>query len=468
MNVLLIIAALLILFPSAGRAQDRLVLISPHWEGIRYEFGNGFKRFYQKETGRPVELEWIDVGGTSEMLRFIKSEFKSKPDGIDVDIVFGGGGDPYLELARVDLLEPYRLPDSLLAAIPPKIGGYPLYDEAFRWYGATMAGFGIIFNRKVMDMMELPEIKTWRDLTDPAMFSWIGAADPRKSGSAHMPYEIILQAYGWEKGWQIITAMGANTRSFASAASQIPKEVTIGEVASGMSIDFYAWAQINEVGPDMIGYIMPDNLTIVNPDAIGILRGASNPDVARAFFHFVFSEAGQRLWIQKTGTPGGPEKFQLNRFSVRPELYRKIDPAHTSVTLNPFTWSSSFVYDAEKGSSRWNVVNDLVGTFIIDSHKQLQNRWKQTIEQGNAETALPALAVMPVTEQEAFDLEKTRWQDQAVRNRTLLAWGELVDQKYGRKAGGLPAGEMALLFTGAGAGLILMGYLWRLNRKKSA
>ncbi|MBM3262578.1 MAG: ABC transporter substrate-binding protein, partial [candidate division Zixibacteria bacterium] len=317
--------------PQTTRAQDRLVILSPHWDGIRYEFGNGFKKHYRAETGRDVEVEWMDVGGSSEILRFIKSEFKNKPDGIEVDVVFGGGTDIYLDLARSDLLMAYPLPESQLSVLPDKIGGYALYDAQYRWYGATMAGFGIVYNRKVLELVNLPEPKTWEDLTAPALFSWIGSADPRKSGSAHMPFEIILQAYGWERGWQIITAMGANARGFANTGSQVPKDVTSGEVAYGMSIDFYAWAQINEVGPEMIGYAMPDNLTIINPDPVGILKGGRNPETAKVFLRYLFTEEAQRFWMQKPGTPNGPEKFQLDRFAVIPTLYDRIDPAHTAV-----------------------------------------------------------------------------------------------------------------------------------------
>src|SRR5262249_52509893 len=72
------------------RADDNLVLVSPHWEGIQREFETAFKSHYLRETGRTVELEWMDAGGTSEVLRFIRSEFKAKPTGIGIDIFFGG------------------------------------------------------------------------------------------------------------------------------------------------------------------------------------------------------------------------------------------------------------------------------------------------------------------------------------------------------------------------------------------
>jgi len=277
---------------SLASAQDRLVLLSPHWKGIEDEFERGFKAHYLRETGRAVALEWLDVGGTSEVLRFIRSEFSNKPAGIGIDILFGGGLEPYLALKKEKLLRPYVLPHELLKNLPQQLGGVPLYDPDYTWYGATLAGFGIVYNKAVLDLVKLPIITTWEGLASPPVFGWVGSSDPRKSGSVHMMYEIILQAYGWEKGWRIITGMGANTRNFTNAASQIPKDVTTGEVAYGLAIDFYAWAQVDEAGADKIGFVMPENLTIINPDGIGILNGAPNPSVAEAFVRFVISPAG--------------------------------------------------------------------------------------------------------------------------------------------------------------------------------
>ena len=207
-------------FPAIVLA-DKLVLISPHWEGIRYEFERAFKARYQSETKRSVELEWINVGGSSETLRYIESEFKNKPAGIGIDIFFGGGFDPYVALKQAHLLESYTLPQSLLENIPPKLAGVPLYDPEHTWYGATLAGFGIVYNKVVLGLTKLPFVNAWEDLASPRAFGWVGSSDPRKSGSVHTVYEIILQAYGWEKGWKIITALGANVRSFTNSASQI-------------------------------------------------------------------------------------------------------------------------------------------------------------------------------------------------------------------------------------------------------
>ena len=420
---------LIVLTGSFATAADRLVLLSPHWEGIQNEFERAFKVHHLRQTGRTVEFEWLEVGGTAEVLRFVRSEFNAKPGGIGIDVFFGGGLEPYLALKKENLLHPYTLPQELLKNIPPHVAGVPLYDPDYFWYGATLAGFGIVYNKVVLQLAKLPVITTWEGLAAPPAFSWVGSADPRKSGSVHAVYEIILQAYGWEKGWRIITGMGANARNFTNSASQVPKDVAIGEVAYGLAIDFYAWAQVNEAGAHKIGFVMPENLTVISPDCVAILKGAPNLSVAEAFIRFVMSPAGQKLWLWAKGTPDGPQNFQLNRFSVLPSLY-ELSPQDTAVKLNPFLWRSDFVFDEKLSSSRYAIVNDLVGTMVIDPKELLTRAWSKALAAGLTEEEWQRFGAVPVSETQALDLARSKWSDPTFRNRKLNEWSEFAREKY--------------------------------------
>jgi len=450
---------------SSHALADKLVLISPHWEGIRYEFERAFKARYQNDTGRNVEFEWIDVGGTSETLRYLESEYRNKPEGIGIDIFFGGGYDPYLALKKARLLEPYALPKPLLEKIPENLAGVPLYDPDHTWYGATLAGFGIVYNKVVLELTKLPVLTTWEELASPRAFGWVGSSDPRKSGSVHMVYEIILQAYGWEKGWRIITALGANVRSFTNSASQVPKDVAIGEVAYGLAIDFYAWAQVKEAGADKIGFVMPDNLTMITPDCIAVLKGAPNAEVAKAFIRFVMSPEGQKLWLLVEKAPGGPQRFQLNRFSVLPSLY-ELSPELTAVKLNPFSWRSDFSFDPKLGSERWSIVNDLIGALVIDQKHHLTRAWKQALDTGGlTEREWQRLAAMPISEEEALTLAKTKWKDSEFRNQKLNEWIHFARSKYlfGIKPPIIPTEWYSLsAFAFLSLGLVVYG--WKKKR----
>jgi hypothetical protein len=248
----------------------------------------------------------------------------------------------------------------------------------------------------------------------------------------HAVYEIILQAYGWEKGWRIITGLGANVRNFTNSATQVPKDVATGEVAYGLAIDFYAWAQVNEAGADKIGFVMPDNLTVINPDGIAILKGAPNPSVAEAFVRFVMSPAGQKLWLWVKGAADGPRNFQLNRFSVLPSLYG-LSPEHTAVKLNPFSWRSDFAFNERLASARYSIVNDLVGTMVIDPKKLLTQAWRTALAAGLTEVEWQRLGAMPLSETEALDLATNKWTDPAFRNQKLNEWSQFAREKYRKK-----------------------------------
>ncbi|MBD3184960.1 extracellular solute-binding protein, partial [Candidatus Poribacteria bacterium] len=400
---------------SASFGADKLVLVSPHQESIIKEFTTGFEEWYKDNYNKEIELEWLDQGGTSNIIRFIRSEFQKNPDGINVDVFFGGGTDPYIRLKEENLLETCKLSDEILNRIPQEYAGNLMYDTDYKWYGACLSGFGILYNKQIINLMGLSQPKTWSDLAKPEMAEWVSSADPRQSGSVHKMYEIILQSYGWEKGFDVITRMNANVKNFSRGASDIPREVDLGETAYGLAIDIYALAKIAEAGEDKLGYVMPEGETVINPDSIGVLKGAHNMEAAKAFVEFVIGEPGQVLWMAKKGVPGGPKEFALRRMSVMPHVYEMLEDK-VAVPTNPFGWKSVLKYDHEKGSIRWGIMADLIGAMTIDMHEELVDAWKDVRKGGMKEAALKKLTAVPITEEEAIQLAKEKWDNQTFRN----------------------------------------------------
>ena len=397
------------------KTQDQLIIISPHPESIESEFGSNFEKWYEAQTGRPVKTDWRDVGGTSSNYRFLADEFDRLPEGIGIDIFFGGGTDSYLRLAEMDLLTSYKLPDEQLKQIPQTYHGIPVYDSEHRWYGAALSSFGIMYNDQLREMKGLPEPTRWEDLGNPELINQIGAADPRDSGSAHMMYEIILQTRGWEKGFALLTRLGANVKKFSAGSNVIPRDVGSGDVLYGLAIDFYAYSQIIALGTDTIKYVLPTDGTVVNPDSIAILKGAPNMEVAKKFVEFVLSEQAQKLWMLRDNDEEGPKwKGGLNRASVLPALYDRL--GERCVVTNPFTLKHTpYPYDSEKGSKRWDIVNDLFGILVIDSHTELVDAWREIAnceDQQKRDAAIVELVKMPISEEEAMKMASSDWKDQ--------------------------------------------------------
>jgi len=434
--VLISIAALKIPLPGdssrIAAGQDKLSIITPHTDAIRNEFQRGFTQWYKQKTGRTVGIEYLDPGGTSDCMRFIKSEFKRSPQGIGVDMFFGGGTDPYLDLKKEGLLERVVLDSSIITPIPQNISGIDIYDKDLYWYGAVLSGFGIIYNKWVVNWLHFDVPREWKDLADPRYASWIGVADPRNSGTMHIMFEIILQAYGWEQGWKICTAIAANSRTFSKGASDVPKMVAKGDMAYGLAVDFYGWAEVAEAGEDKVGLVLPENLTVVSADAMAALKGAPHVQVAKLFTEFVLSEKGQKLWFLKKGVDGGPVVQELNRMPVRPDLYTKYS-SMSNIRQDPFAVKSSFRFDHELASKRWMVVNDLFGVGLIDYNDRLQKTWLASLKAKRTDD--PGWGIVPVSEDSCLALASGEWKDAVKKNSILLEWHSFYERKYKDLAG---------------------------------
>ena len=196
---------LIILLPIALRRSEvsddatagQLVIISPHNEAIRHEFESAFRRYSVENYGEDVDIDWRTPGGTSDIVRYIKSEYtasfrhfwlsdgkawtpevrsavldrKLKQDGaseaawtarqtflgsdlgIGIDLFFGGGQYDYGKMAKQGMLVPCGVRDrqpELFAGSPATIeqglSGETWYDKADRYYGVCLSAFGICYN----------------------------------------------------------------------------------------------------------------------------------------------------------------------------------------------------------------------------------------------------------------------------------------------------------------------------------
>ncbi len=402
---------------------SKLTILSPHRREVRLEYARAFRAWLTTHYTQDVEVVWLDVGGTSKMLKEIESRYSANPDSCGVDLMFGGGIDPYLGADRQGWLVRLDPRPSSATGIPATVAGAPVSDPRGAWYGVALSGFGILYNRPLLTRLGLPEPRDWTDLGRPEFFSWVGSGDPRSSGSVHMCYEIILQAYGYPRGWELVTRICANVRSFGESGGVVPREVASGDIAAGMVIDQYAQTVIAAVGGNRLAFILPADHTIINPDAIGILHGAPEEALARQFVNFALSPEGQRILYQPVGKNG--QRSALYRMPVRPELYADPD----APAVNPYRMPATLDYDSDKGSRRWNVFNDLSGVWLIDAHQGLRNAWKAVIARGAKPEEVARLCAPPITEDEIEALTKI-WKDPRQRQDIMRDWAAQADARY--------------------------------------
>lgn len=418
---------------AACAAENTLIVITPHWEGIKREYERAFSDWHRQHFGSPVKMDWRDVGGTSDLLRYVDSRFAANPNGGDLDIAWGGGIDPYFELQKKRFLRRHDPPAETLMRIPAEFGGVPMFDPAHEWFGTAVSTFGICANKRVIERMKLPPVRRWADLCRPELLGWVGCGDLRKTGSIHMSFELILQAYGWERGWQIITRMAANTRNFHGTAPATVKEASLGNVAYAMAIDFYALMQVGREGPENMAYIQPPEVIAMNPDCVGIFRGARHRQLAERFVDYLLSDEGQSLWMIPRGRSGGARDFNIERMCIVPALYQKLRGV-TVVPINPFELPMAFRYDPKKGGDRWQIVNDLFGACIIDVHEELVAAWRAMVARGQWDdpAAAAELSRLPLSEDEVMKLSAGKWKDPLMRARKSIEWQVWARDKFRR------------------------------------
>lgn len=425
-------------YPEPPERWTELVLASPQWEGIKVEFEEGFQRWLWERERIGVRFQWLDHGGGTKTLRWIEEQFDVKPHSIGVDLLFGGGTDPYETLKQKGLLVRYDPPAAVLAGVPETIGGFPILDCDRMWFGTALTGFGIVFNAKVFETVPVlralagVRFTRWEDLARDELDGWVGGADPRGSSSYHTFYEILLQQPGpgrFERGMELARRLSANVRSYTKFSAEIPKLCTVGQIACAPTIDQYALAQIEKVGPAM-GFSLPDGQTLVNADAAGILKGAPNRETAEQFIDFLLSPEAGRLWLLRRGEAGGPRRFQLNRASVRPDLYAET-AGRSEVTVNPFLQHQLEGYDFALASRRWTVLNDFLGAVLIDTGADLARAMRACRSlAGEPRAAAERMLFQNPVDEDGLNACAARWTEATFRETTKNEWTAFARAQY--------------------------------------
>lgn len=428
---------------AAGASEDaaKLVIVTPHAESIRREFEQAFSAWHHERYGQPVDIDWRSYGASQIVKFFDASRVSYDTFGkYGVDLVWGGGDVLFEDqLKKGGHLQPITLPPDVMkrAFAVPDLGGLALYDRGSppQWFGTALSSFGIAYNRDVVAHLGLPEPKTWRDLADPRYRGWIVMADPTLSSSAKTAFMTIVERSmadaseqgrsedeGWAEGMGLLRQIAANARLFTDASSALPGQVSSGDVAAGMTIDFHSLNQIDVLparadGTKRMAYVEPVNATAVNPDPIAVARtrGEVNP-VALRFIEFVLSEAGQKLWYTPPGEPGGPRESGLYRLPIQASLYAT-DPALKG-KANPFSAAAGFNTSAARKRT-FRILGEIIQMSMMDVLDDLREARRVILASPRAAELGAKLGTFPFDQQEALRREK-RWTDASPVQRLAL------------------------------------------------
>ena len=246
--------------PAMMRADATLVIITPHNEAIRYEFGLGFERWYRQQTGKTVFVDWRVIGGTSEITRYLDGEYtasfqdywthklrrawsnevenafsnprvrpgpvpeKDTPaeaarraflaSDVDcgIDLFFGGGTYDFIKQAQAGhlldcgVLE--RHPEWFTESIIPRFyAGEEYWDKQGLWVGTVLSNYGILYSKESLARLGIQEPPAqWADLQDPRLRGEVALADPTKSSSMAKAFENVIQQQMQERLLDLMVA----------------------------------------------------------------------------------------------------------------------------------------------------------------------------------------------------------------------------------------------------------------------
>ncbi|WP_457742049.1 ABC transporter substrate-binding protein [Thermococcus sp.] len=234
------------------------------------------------------------------------------------DVGWGGGPTLFDDMYKMGYLAPItdqKVLGLIGKQIPKTLAGMPMILEQngkVYWIAAAVSSFGFTVNKQVLEKQKLPFPHKWEDIATP---DWArnppmyGIADPTRSTSNTRIYQIILQAFGWDKGWRIMTIIAANSKIY-EASDAVRDAVINGQIAAGNTIDFYGYTAMKQ-NPNCV-YVIPKGESIINGDPIALLKYSKHPEAAQAFIYWVLTQ-GQAVWMS-------PE---VNRLPINPTIFNQ-------------------------------------------------------------------------------------------------------------------------------------------------
>ena len=361
-----------------------------------------------------------------------------------VSVGWGGGPTIFTNLALAGVLMEINEENTdaeLMAlideAVPETIAGADMkfYDGGdLFWIANAISSFGYTINLDYLTENGLPIPLTWEDLASPEFFkgefqNTIAMGNAPQTTSNTRIYQIIIQKYGWEKGWEIITRMAGNGGIYGES---IPTRTAVinKEVGVALTIDFYGLVAQTE--NDRCLYVVPENGSIVNGDPIVLAKEPANLPGAIAFMKFVNTQEGQTVWLD----------YAINRLPVRVDAF---DTAFGQTRDDIFEVYNMTIHnqgiDFDEDFAR-SIENSFINYFeasITTPHVYLKREWANLVTnletsvinetEFNAQAAI--LGKPDLNQSEAIEINDRIVDDSYFRNFKKSEWTALAKNRFG-------------------------------------
>ena len=184
---------------------------------------------------------------------------------------------PYAVKGRDAVPAEYRDPDNL-------------------WIGTNLQVVTINQNTKAIDAASGP--RTWQDLLDPKWKGKIAYTDPANSGFSYAIATGLVTYWGEnDAAWNKLSSLVANTKVL-NRSTLVFEGNGSGEYPLGISLEYAGYLWAHNGAPVKVGY--PTEGTVALAEGAAVIKGAPDPDAARALIDYLASKPTQEMLLKLT------------------------------------------------------------------------------------------------------------------------------------------------------------------------
>ena len=306
----------LLLTACAGDGREPLIVYSPHGPDLLTTFEERF------EAANPeVDVQWLDMG-SQEVLDRLRSE-RANPQ---ADVWFGGPSQIFEAAAEAGLLAEYS------PSWADAVGDYR--DDEGLYQIVYLTPLIIAYNSEVLDSTTAPQ--DWDDVLDPRWDDQVLIRDPVASGTMRTIFGMVLQRSiretgDTEAGFQWLQRLDRQTREYVLNPTLLYQKLARRE---GL-VTLWDMPDIEAIRATTgfpIDYVFAASGTPLVEDAIAVVAGSGNPELARRFVDFI----GEREEVAVAAR----EHFRLPaRDDIPPEsLPESVREARAEIRPEPIDW----------------------------------------------------------------------------------------------------------------------------------
>jgi iron(III) transport system substrate-binding protein len=223
-------------------------------------------------------IEWI-TDSVGKLIARARGEMNNPQADVIMGGLFESDGTTFH-----DVLQPYTPTNSAELTKLDPFGYYSFFDEQY---------MAFVVNKDLSKKMGI-EIKSYKDLLQPALKGKIILADPNASSSAYRQFHTMLalmgDSFGDEKAWQYIDKLIANCNGvITTSSSTVFKSVISGEYVVGLSYENIIQMQIEKNNATNIALVYPAEGNTACASGAGMIKGAKHKEAAAAFLDFCSS-----------------------------------------------------------------------------------------------------------------------------------------------------------------------------------